>query len=100
MKGELIDVLDALAICGNLYQNGCLELRDKEDIEAIYSRSGRTAACQRLFQIARRRKANWALLFVEAIKESQEYVKCKMDPSSTNGLYLTCLTTCICNTIQ
>ncbi|VDI57015.1 Hypothetical predicted protein [Mytilus galloprovincialis] len=84
LKGELIDVLDTLKICGNLYQNGCLELRDKEEIEAVHLRSGRTASCKRLFQIVRRRKANWAFLFIAAIKESQEYVKCKMDPSSTN----------------
>ncbi|CAC5422862.1 unnamed protein product [Mytilus coruscus] len=72
LKGELIDILDTLKICGNLYQSGCLELRDKEDIEAGIQ------------EIVRRRKANWAFLFVAAIKESQEYVKCKMDPSSTN----------------
>ncbi|CAG2239306.1 AASDH [Mytilus edulis] len=89
LDGELIDVLDTLKICGNLYQNGCLELRDKEEIVAVHSRSGRTASCKRLFQIVRRRKANWAFLFIAAIKESQEYVKCKMDPSSTNGLYFT-----------
>lgn len=88
MKGELIDVLDILIICGNLYQNGCIKLRDKEDIEAVHSKSGRTAANQRLFQLIRRRKSNWALLFVKAMKESQEYVKCKMDPSSNNGLFL------------
>ncbi|CAG2202181.1 unnamed protein product [Mytilus edulis] len=60
-----------------LYKNGGLEQPDKEHIEAINSTRGRTAACQELFLTVARRNSSWALLLVEAIRETQEYVKTK-----------------------
>ncbi|XP_071146548.1 uncharacterized protein [Mytilus edulis] len=83
MKGELADILELLQICAYLYRNRCIELSDKEAIEAMQSSKGRTAACQEMFQAVKRRKDNWALLLLEAIKETQEYVKVKMDPSAS-----------------
>ncbi|CAG2238286.1 unnamed protein product [Mytilus edulis] len=38
-----------------------------------------------MFQAVKRRKDNWALLLLEAIKETQEYVKVKMDPSASQA---------------
>ncbi|CAC5393335.1 unnamed protein product [Mytilus coruscus] len=83
MKGELADILEPLQICAYLYRNRCIELSDKEAIKAMQSSRGRTAACQEMFQAVKRRKDNWALLLLEAIKETQEYVKLKMDPSAS-----------------
>ncbi|CAG2232331.1 unnamed protein product [Mytilus edulis] len=85
MKGELVDILKPLQICASLYRTRCIELSDKEAIEAMQSSRGRTAACQEMFQAVKRRKDNWALLLLEAIKETQEYVKVKMDPSSSQA---------------
>ncbi|VDI20034.1 Hypothetical predicted protein [Mytilus galloprovincialis] len=83
LKGELIDVLQTETLCRYMYAEGCLEQSDIEHIEAVCSTRGRTAACKELFLAVKRRKANWALLMVEAIRSTQEYVKVKMDPSST-----------------
>ncbi|XP_063409125.1 uncharacterized protein LOC134692598 [Mytilus trossulus] len=83
MKGELVDILEPLQTCAYLYRNRCIELSDKEAIEAMQYSRGRTAACQEMFQTVKRRKDNWALLLLEAIKETQEYVKLKMDPSAS-----------------
>ncbi|VDI16415.1 Hypothetical predicted protein, partial [Mytilus galloprovincialis] len=83
MKGELVDILEPLQICAYLYRNRCIELSDKEAIEAMQSSNGRTAACQEMIMAVKRRRDNWALLLLEAIKETQEYVKLKMDPSAS-----------------
>ncbi|CAC5363157.1 AASDH [Mytilus coruscus] len=50
MKGELADILEPLQICAYLYRNRCIELSDKEAIEATQVSRGRTAACQEMFQ--------------------------------------------------
>ncbi|CAG2241049.1 unnamed protein product [Mytilus edulis] len=49
----------------------------------MQSSKGRTAACQEMIMAVKRRRDNWALLLLEAIKETQEYVKLKMDPSAS-----------------
>ncbi|CAC5393332.1 unnamed protein product [Mytilus coruscus] len=83
LTGELVDVLEPLQLCAYLYKNRCIEQSDKEAIEAMQSSKGRTAACREMFLAVKRRKDNWALLLLEAIKETQEYVKLKMDPSAS-----------------
>ncbi|VDI35285.1 Hypothetical predicted protein [Mytilus galloprovincialis] len=55
MKGELADILEPLQICAYLYRNRCIELSDKEAIEAMQSSKGRTAACQEMIQAVKRR---------------------------------------------
>ncbi|XP_052083333.1 uncharacterized protein LOC127720650 isoform X2 [Mytilus californianus] len=49
----------------------------------MQSSRGRTDACREMFLAVKRKKDNWALLLLEAIKETQEYVKLKMDPSAS-----------------
>ncbi|VDI39063.1 Hypothetical predicted protein [Mytilus galloprovincialis] len=85
LKGELADVLETWEICRYLYGIGCLQLSDKESIEAVHLKTGRASACQELIITVRRKRADWALLMVDAIKATQEYVKVKLDPSSTQG---------------
>ncbi|CAC5393336.1 unnamed protein product [Mytilus coruscus] len=83
LSGDLADVLEPLQLCAYLYKNRCIEQSDKEAIEAMQSSRGRTAACREMFLAVKRRKDSWALLLLEAIKETQEYVKLKMDPSAS-----------------
>ena len=89
LKGDLIELLEPLELIGYLYKNGCIEPNDKDTIARIQSTKGKIAACQEMFFCARRKRRNWALLFMEAIKESQEYVKVKMDPAATRGTFKT-----------
>lgn len=87
VKGQLLDILEPLQICAFLYENGCIEQNDKERIEAKHNSQGRYYACQEMLFAVKRRKHNWALLFVDAIKETQEHVKIKLDLSATKGWY-------------
>ncbi|XP_071146469.1 uncharacterized protein [Mytilus edulis] len=83
LSGDLVDVLEPLQLCAYLYKYRCIDQGDKEAIEAMQYSKGRTAACREMFLAVKRRKDNWALLLLEAIKETQEYVKLKMDPSAS-----------------
>lgn len=85
LKGELADILETLQICSYLYGIGCLEQSDMERIHAVNTTTGKTAACRELIITVRRKRADWALLMVDSMKATQEYVKVKMDPSSTQG---------------
>lgn len=74
-----------MQLCAYLYKYRCIDQGDKEAIEAMQYSKGRTAACREMFLAVKRRKDDWALLLLEAIKETQEYVKLKMDPSASQG---------------
>ncbi|CAG2232887.1 unnamed protein product [Mytilus edulis] len=87
VKGQLLDILEPLQICAFLYENGCIEQNDKERIVAKHNSQGIYYACQDMLFAVKRRKHNSALLFVNAIKETQEHVKIKLDLLATKGWY-------------
>ncbi|CAC5388882.1 IFIH1 [Mytilus coruscus] len=84
MNGEIIENLEPLNICGFLYENQCLEDTDLDAIKAVDHNEGKHKASQELFFRIQRRKNNWPVLFMEALKDSgAEALKAKFDPSST-----------------
>ncbi|XP_052100748.1 interferon-induced helicase C domain-containing protein 1-like isoform X2 [Mytilus californianus] len=84
MKGDLLERIEPLDICGFLYQNKCLELSDMEAIRSECNSNGKFQAFQELFFMMQRRRDNWPGLFMEALKESgREDLKAKMDPGAT-----------------
>ncbi|CAC5415262.1 IFIH1 [Mytilus coruscus] len=84
MKGDLLERIEPLDICGFLYQNKCLELSDMEAIRSECNSNGKFQAFQELFFMMQRRRDNWPGLFMEALKESgREDLKVKMDPGAT-----------------
>ncbi|VDI76991.1 Hypothetical predicted protein, partial [Mytilus galloprovincialis] len=84
LKGDLIERLEPMHICGFLYQNGCIEKSDRDKIASEYHSNGRSQACQELFFCMQRKKKNWPVLFMEALKDSDRSdIKCKMDLAPT-----------------
>lgn len=87
MSGEIIENLEPLNICGFLYENQCLEDTDLHAIKAVDRSEGKHKASQELFFRMQRRRDNWPVLFMEALKNSgAEGLKAKIDPSSTGGI--------------
>ncbi|XP_071167913.1 interferon-induced helicase C domain-containing protein 1-like [Mytilus edulis] len=84
MKGDLLERIEPLDVCGVLYQNKCIELSDMETIRSEYNSNGKFQAVQELFFLMQRRRDDWPSLFLEALKESgREDLKAKMDPGAT-----------------
>ncbi|XP_071167931.1 interferon-induced helicase C domain-containing protein 1-like [Mytilus edulis] len=84
MKGDLLERIEPLDVCGVLYQNKCIELSDMETIRSEYYSNGKFQAVQELFFLMQRRRPDWPSLFLEALKESgREDLKAKMDPGAT-----------------
>ncbi|XP_052100749.1 uncharacterized protein LOC127734783 [Mytilus californianus] len=85
MNEDIIENLEPMNICGFLYQNECLEDTDLTAVKSVDCSEGKYKASQELFfRMQRRRKNNWPVLFMEALKHSgEEAVKAKMDPAAT-----------------
>ncbi|KAL5016983.1 hypothetical protein ScPMuIL_006572 [Solemya velum] len=81
LKGELVSRIIPSHILPSLLSSGCINDEDAECVSLMEQTLGPSEACREMFAKLPRKKAKWALTFIQVLKEEYNYLLRKMDPN-------------------